>query len=284
LREAFLEPTVSPANGGVGWKEHPEEGLVELVPPRDLMTRLEVLPQGYLAQRNVREKLLLAVTEDAGKESLRRATQGSAPGDQTTQWPQAHYLSPLHPVLDWAVDRALMRLGRNQVPVATAAVEHPTAIVLGTLTNRRGQVVLRSVVGMEFFAPGVAPLIHQDVAELLEQVGFRKGGVNTGTPLDLAAHRGLVREGVEQMTRYMGVLKTERADLLSEPLKEAARGIAAWRRASEVLATQLAPTQAARVRRRIAQHGTDAHELVQSLNARADPMVRVLLVLLPATS
>jgi hypothetical protein len=126
--------------------EHPAESLVELIPPPDLMTRLKVLPQGYLAQRKVREKLLLAVTPEAGMESLRRATQdkvmqGNAPGDQSTQWPQAHYLSPLHPVLDWAVDRALTRLGRNQVPVATAAVGAPTALELGTLTNQRGQVV-----------------------------------------------------------------------------------------------------------------------------------------------
>ncbi|MGH3528803.1 MAG: SNF2-related protein, partial [Pseudonocardiaceae bacterium] len=129
LHEAFPNPAAGHASGGVGWAEHPEEGLVELVPPADLMTRLAVLPQGYLAQRKVREKLLLAVTPEAGIESLRRATQGTSPGDQSTQWPQAHYLSPLHPVLDWAVDRALTQLGRNQVPVATAAVGAPTALV-----------------------------------------------------------------------------------------------------------------------------------------------------------
>jgi hypothetical protein len=261
--------------------EHPEEGLVELVPPPDLMTRLKVLPQGYLAQRKVREKLLLAVTPEAGMESLRRATQGTAPGDQSTQWPQAHYLSPLHPVLDWAVDRALTRLGRNQAPVATAAVGAPTALVLGTLTNKRGQVVLRAVVGMEFFAPGVDPIIHQDVTELLQAAGFRTGAVNPGVPLDLAKYQTLVPVAVAQMHRYMAALKQERASTLSEPLSEAARRIATWCTQSEALATQLAPAQAGRLRRRIEQHGAQAHELVQSLSARAEPMVRVLLLLLP---
>ncbi len=281
LREAFTNPAAGHASNGVGWAEHPEEGLVELVPPDDLMTRLRALPQGYLAQRKVREKLLLAVTPESGAESLRRATQGSKPGDQSTQWPQAHYLSPLHPVLDWAVDRALTRLGRNQVPVATAAVGAPTAIVLGTLTNKRGQVVLRAVVGMEFFAPGVEPMIHQDVADLLQRAGFRTGAVNTGEPLDLAEHQSLVPEAVAQMHRYMGALKQERASTLSEPVKEAARGIAAWRKESEELADRLAPAQAGRVRRRVEQHGAQAHELVQSLSARPEPMVRVLLLLLP---
>ena len=82
------------------------------------------------------DKLLLATTPEAGKESLRRAIQGTAPGDQTTQWPQAHFLSPLHPVLDWAVDRALTRLGRNEVPVITAARRHARRAGAGDADQR----------------------------------------------------------------------------------------------------------------------------------------------------
>ena len=246
LREAFPDPSAPVSRGGVGWAEHPDEHLVELVPPRDLQKRLEVLPQGYLQQRKVREKLLLAVTPEAGTESLRRATQGTAPGDQSTQWPQAHYLSPLHPVLDWAVDRALTRLGRNQVPVATAAVDAPTVIALGTLANQRGQIVLSSTVAMTFFAPPAAPFMEQDVPELLERVGFRSGAVNTGAVLDLDAHAALVPAAVAEMQAYMNMQKRTRADLLSAPLSAAARRVDTWRRASEALADRLAPGQAAR--------------------------------------
>ena len=32
-----------------------------------------------------------------------------------TSWPDASYLAPLHPVLDWAADRALSELGRGQI-------------------------------------------------------------------------------------------------------------------------------------------------------------------------
>jgi superfamily II DNA or RNA helicase len=281
LREAFPDPSAPVSRGGVGWAEHKDEELVELVPPRDLQKRLDVLPQGYLQQRKVRERLLLAVTPEAGNESLRRATQGTAAGDQSTQWPQAHYLSPLHPVLDWAVDRALTRLGRNQVPVATAAVDAPTVIALGTLANQRGQVVLSSTVAMTFFAPPSAPFIEQDVPELLERVGFRSGAVNTGAALDLDAHAALVPAAVAEMQAYMRTQRRLRADLLSEPLGAADRRIAAWRRASETLADGLAPGQAGPLRRRVAEHADQADELVRTLSARADPMVRVLLVLLP---
>ena len=281
LREAFPEPSAPPSRGGVGWAEHPAEDLVELAPPRDLQKRLDVLPQGYLAQRKVRERLVLAVTPEAGNESLRRATQGAKPGDQSTQWPQAHFLSPLHPVLDWAVDRALTRLGRNQVPVAIAAVDAPTVIALGTLANQRGQVVLSSCVAMTYFAPPASPLIEQDDPELLERVGFRSGAVNTGAALDLDAHAWLVPAVVAEMRAYMNLQKRLRADLLSEPLATADRRIEAWRQASQALADHLAPGQAGPLRRRVIQHADAADELVRTLSARADPMVRVLLVLLP---
>jgi hypothetical protein len=75
--------------------------------------------------------------------------------------------------------------------------------------------------------------------------------------------------------------KRTRADLLSEPLRAAAGRIDAWRQASEALAAGLAPAQAGPLRRRVAEHADQADELVRTLSARADPMVRVLLVLLP---
>lgn len=284
LREAFDDPTARPARhgGGVGWAEHPAEGLVELVPPSDLYARLRAtLPPDYLDQRGVKDQMLLATTPEAGDRALRRAVQGTKAGDQSTQWPTAHYLSPLHPVLDWAVDRALTRLGRNQVPVATADVMAPTAVVLGTLANRSGQIVLRAVVGMQFLAPGLAPVIHQDVPELLDEAGFRSGAVNTGAPLDLDPHTGLVPAAVAQMRRYMAVLTTERAGQLSEPLATAARGIEAWAKESAALADGLAPAAGARMRRQIGAHAEQAGKLVDSLTARNEPMVRVLLVLLP---
>src|SRR5205823_631834 len=36
LREAFPDPSAPVSRGGVGWAEHKDENLVELVPPRDL--------------------------------------------------------------------------------------------------------------------------------------------------------------------------------------------------------------------------------------------------------
>lgn len=276
LHEAFAEPGALPDRGGVGWREHPAEGVVELVPPADLMTRLGTLPQSYLAERRVRDRLLLATTRPAADDSLRLARAGD-----DTQWPAAHYLSPLHPVLDWAVDRALAQLGRNHVPVATADVDVPTAITLGTLSNQRGQVVLRSIIAQAFPSASVTPFVFEEVAGLLEDCGFTKGGVNTGATLDLTPHQGLVSAAVKQMHTYMDALRATRLEALSQPIEQARQRIAAWSQQAEALADNRAAAQAARTRREIARHRAAATELADSLTARPDPMIRVLLLLLP---
>jgi superfamily II DNA or RNA helicase len=279
LHEAFREPGANPDRGGVGWREHPTDGVVELIPPADLMTRLAVLPQSYLAERKVRERLLLATTREAGDESLRVARDS-----QDTQWPAAHYLSPLHPVLDWAVDRALARLGRNHVPVAVAGVDHPTAITLGTLSNQRGQVVMRSLIAQEFANGTAEPIIWDDAAEFLDSCGFTQGGVNTGGTLGLVRHQPLVPAAISQMRAYMSTLRNMRAQSLGGPIETIRVRIAAWSQQAEDLAAQRAPAQASRLRREIERTRADAINLADGLTARPDPMVRVLLLLLPESA
>ena len=73
------------------------------------------------------EKLKLVTSMTRGKELL-----ADALGDETgSSWPEAHFLGPLHPVLDWAADRALATLGRNQVFVVRGAVDVPTVLLAG---------------------------------------------------------------------------------------------------------------------------------------------------------
>jgi superfamily II DNA or RNA helicase len=276
LHEAFTAPAAPLEAGGVGWREHPDEGVVELVPPADLMSRLTALPQSYLSERKVRDRLLLATTRTAADESLRLARAG-----ETTQWPTAHYLSPLHPVLDWAVDRALSRLGRNHVPVALADVDVPTAITLGTLSNRRGQVVLRSIVAQEFHDGASEPMVVEDVATLLHDSGFTKASSNTGAEIDLPRHQPLIPAAVSQMRRWMQTLHDLRGAAVVEPIEQAKQRIAGWSEQAEALASTRAPAQATRLRRDADRIRRDTTDLAESLTARPDPMVRVLLLLLP---
>ena len=184
-------------------------------------------------------------------------------------------------MLDWAVDRALSQLGRNHVPVAVADVDAPTVITLGTLSNQRGQVVLRSIIAQAFLSGPAEPIVSEDVAGLLDRSGFTTGSVNTGATLDLVPHQMLVPAAVAQMRRYMGTLRAARLEALSGPIEHAKTRIEVWSKQAEALADKRAPAQAAKMRREVVRTRAAATDLAESLTARPDPMVRVLLLLLP---
>lgn len=279
LREAVHEIYDDPARR-IRWSEDHQDGTVEFVPPTDLMGRLDALPQSYLAQRRIRERLVLAVDQRTGKAELDRARRAVGSG---TSWPEAHFLGPLHPVLDWAADKALSRFGRGEVPVVTGAVDEPLVVGLGTLSNGRGQVVLRALIGLSFFDESIDPYVVQEeqVLDLLHKAGVRDGGINSGRHIDTDRWQSLVPKAIDQMRHYMKGVRQQRTMTVQEPLRRAAYRIRDWRKRSEQLALELAPSHRARMTRSVERHGRQAEDLVKELAAREAPMLRVLAVVVP---
>ena len=154
LRQALTELYERPeepeqrqtGGGGVSWREHGTQHVVEMVPPAGLRHRLSVLPQSYLRERRVQEHLKLATTQTKGARLLTEALSDSS----DSSWPEAHYLGPLHPVLDWAGDRVLAKLGRSSVFAVRGDVDSPTVLLLGTLTNQAGRTVSMVCVSTAF--------------------------------------------------------------------------------------------------------------------------------------
>ena len=154
LRQALTELYERPeepeqrqtGGGGVSWREHGTQHVVEMVPPAGLRHRLSVLPQSYLRERRVQEHLKLATTQAKGARLLTEALSDSS----DSSWPEAHYLGPLHPVLDWAGDRVLAKLGRSSVFAVRGHVDSPTVLLLGTLTNQAGRTVSMVCVSADF--------------------------------------------------------------------------------------------------------------------------------------
>lgn len=178
LKLAFETPTAEPARGGVSWREHLNHALVELAPSKDLRQRLEVLPQSYLRDRKVVEKLVLATTKDRGNAALVAARRD----ESTSLWPEAHYLSPLHPSLEWAADRALESLGRNELFAVDGPNDEASLLLQGTLTNTRGQIVSSTFLVATFPEPddpSFAPTkSYASLAEALAAMGFADDQVN----------------------------------------------------------------------------------------------------------
>ncbi len=209
LISAYATPEAAPSKdgiaGGVRWEEMPDERLVAFEPPADLKQRLEVLPQSYLADRKVLDRLLLATSKQKGKQLLEAALSDTS----DSSWPEALYLGPQHPVLDWAADRALANLARNQVFVVRGDVSDPTLLLVGTLTNRRGQTVAASWVSVEFPNPANPSFAMAEVvespAQLFERVGFGPQMVNPGACATLESFAALVPHGVEAANNQMSV-------------------------------------------------------------------------------
>jgi ERCC4-related helicase len=174
VAEFVTTPHLDPPNG-IKWQVHQQHSIASLSPPKDLKQRLQVLPQSYLRDRRVTETFKLAVTAACGRDEL----AGARSGDSKTTWPEAHYLAPLHPVLEWASDRALAELSRDEIFVARGSVDDPTVLVSVTQSNRRGQIVASSYYTVQFPDPAL-PLTtaHSSAGEAIASLGLST--VNAG--------------------------------------------------------------------------------------------------------
>ncbi len=276
LQEIYLAPEAEPAAGGVRWREHADHGVVSLAPPADLRQRLRALPQSYRQQRNVDTQLTLAITELRGQQSLAEAlNEGAATGG--TSWPEAHYLAALHPVLDWAADRALNTVGRQQIFAVRGETDHPAMLLLGTLTNHRGQVVAASVLVVEFpnaANPGFAPVsVHASVAEAVQAVGVDRR-YNPGPVADLGALQPLVAAAVRAGSRQVEMLMSEaRADVI--------RRLEAWQERADTWAARAdqLPQQTLAIKQR--RVGVAAERELRDRLAPDRALVRPLCMVLP---
>ncbi|UBI09282.1 DEAD/DEAH box helicase family protein [Corynebacterium coyleae] len=190
LNEAFYSaPERSLTAGGVSFQFH-SNGVAELEPPEDLRRRLDALPQDYLADRKVREKFQLATNTTVGNEVMRRARTGQ---DGST-WPKAHFLGPLHPVTDWATDRALAQLSAGEITAIEGDVPTPTVLLMGTLTNKRGQVVSRAFVTV---MDGFLAQTIEDPYAWLRSIGLTEKAINPGTLTVPQDAKDLIERSVE---------------------------------------------------------------------------------------
>jgi hypothetical protein len=282
LAEAYDDPTRPPADrgitdGGVGWRTHPDQGLVELKPPKDLRTRLDALPQSYVSERKVKERLLLATTPGIADDHL-RAARNTVEG---STWPEAHYLSPLHPVLDWAADKVLATAGRNQVPAVYGTVNDPIALVLATLMNQRGQVVSRQYVTVTF--PDGDPTLPLATAQpdlgFLDATGLRSGGINPGA-VDITANlQALIPAAVDAANTALDLTADQQAADLDDRLAQWSARAQRWREQEERVEGERVGASLKKVRN-LAKRVSQEEQIAESL--RPDQrLVRPLLLIAP---
>ncbi len=226
LVEAFHDEADKSLNaGGVAYEPH-DNDIVELTPPRDLRRRFDYLPQDYVSYRKVTERLMLATSQRRGNQHLQAAREG----DSEKSWPRAHFLGPLHPVSEWAADRALINMSQSEIPAALGAVDKPTLLLMGTLTNSRGQVLSRTFLTATegpfgFDVPAGLQAVdvefHEDVYAWLGHIGLTENAINPG--------KFTVPDNVEQLiAAAVEAAHTNLSMVKNTNLEQAEGRIAGW--------------------------------------------------------
>ncbi|MCQ9385743.1 DEAD/DEAH box helicase [Brevibacterium moorei] len=263
--------------GGVGWTTYMGQPIAELTPPRDMLPRLENLPESYLRDRHVKQNFKLVTEKRKGRE-LVEAARNSTNRKDDSLWPEAHYLGPLHPVLEWVSDRALAAVPRRGgVYAVRGAVDYPTVVIHAGLTNKRGQTVASVFSTVEFPDPDNPafglPATFPTIAGLLRELGVTGRRSNPGR-IDIGAYQHLIAPAVD-------AIRENAEAVVQSSTANAQHRVHAWtERNGQWQQTALRMTRSkTRIDRSKAVQGES--ELIQAMQPDRT-LVRPLLLVLPA--
>ncbi|MEO3777291.1 DEAD/DEAH box helicase [Micromonospora sp. B11E3] len=251
-----------------------EDELLTFLAPDDLVHRLTDLPRSYLRAHREGDDLRLKVTFDRrlAQRKLDQARQSKTP-----MWPEIAFLSDVHPMVDWLVDKVLIRLGRQQAPVLTADVPAPVFLIQGVYANRLGQptvVQWMAVSGLPT-SPEIRPM-----DDVLREANVGPTMVNRAEAVPLEPLTRLLPQAVGVARQHLEGKRDEWAEANAEPLETYRQRLTHFRQAS-ILDELPAPHREKR-RQRVDATVQEQHDLLDRLETAGDPLLRVLAVLVPS--
>lgn len=248
--------------------------FLSIATPPDLARRLAALPQSYLAEQGLTERMKVTADRDVAQRSLDAARSST-----NSSWPEVAYLSPLHPLMDWLVDKLLVQVGRNQAPMIAAAVEAPTFCVQGLWSNGQGRPQLVEWMAVTPHDGGEHRI--EDLFEALRRAGVGPGMPNTGQPIDTTPLTAALPGVVEASRRELGRRRAAHDDQVEALLAAPTERLGEWVQRSNQLAFQLDERRRNQRERQVGEVRNDTQRLIESLRTTGDPMIRVLAVLVP---
>lgn len=247
----------------------PDTDLVAFDTPSDLRVRLRDLPDSYLRDRRVHERIRLSASVKYATDRLAKARK-----EGTTLWPDVHFLGPIHPVLDWAATRTLAEFSRNQAPVLAGDVDAPVVLTQAVWSNAQGHVTISrwgAVAGDEWAVT--------DMVQALDAAGIREGAINPGPSWNPAALQALIEPALRAAAADLREHRGQMEAALDQQLDERVQHVAAWQQ----IALELAEGSAARRknRARVDQTTASTLELIDAQRVTGEPFVRVVGVIVP---
>ncbi|GAA1376673.1 helicase-related protein [Catellatospora chokoriensis] len=249
-----------------------EDGLLSLNAPDDLLHRLSDLPRSYLAERRQGDSISLALTFD--RELAARKLDEARKHTQTG-WPEIGFVSDVHPIVDWLVDKVLMRLGRQEAPVLVAAVDEPVFLVQGIWCNKLGQptvVEWMAVTGLPG-DPAVAPM---EQALAAAKVGPAMVNPAQDRPLDKL--QALVPEAIRAARAHLADRRAAWDALIAEQLQATRERLDRFAGQATLFDSLPAPIRTKQVER-INQTVDEEQDRANRLATDGEPLLRLIAVL-----
>lgn len=245
-----------------------DEKILAFTPPADLRRRLKALPASYLAEHKVMDRLRVTFDQAHAQNRLEEA--------RTTKstWPDTSYVTDLHPLVEWLVDKAQVRTPRGHAHVIRGRVEEPVFLVQGTYSNALGQptvVEWMAVSGL----PG-DPYI-EDMFELLERAGVGSSMVNTGEGGDLSELQALVPDAVRAAAAHLETRREQYTARIEADLAEPERRVAEWEQMALDGLEQGGPRRHSR-RKEVEDTAEEQRRLLEKMRTNGEPLLRVLAV------
>lgn len=247
-----------------------DKDLIAFTPPADLIARFRDLPTDYMLEQGIDKRLRLTGSAKYADERLERARSAS-----DTAWPDVHFLAPVHPVLEWAAERAVARFGRNEIPVLSGDVESPVYLTQAVWSNELGRPAIAhwgAVHGLPN-DPDVG-----DFDDALDAAGIIEGATNPGLdPADLADAGYHVAAAVEAATKHLREKRDDiEADLL-ERIDRYRQNLKNWQQAALSIVADSSRRTGSKLT--IEETSDQSMALIDSQAAAGDPFVRVVAVI-----
>ncbi len=249
--------------------------------PDDLRHRLSDLPRSYLdtLRTGADRRLRLHLTFD--REQAQRSLDDARKQRSTdkTLWPVTHYLGELHPVIDWMIDRVLLKLGRQEAPVLLAQVDSPVFLLQGVYCNSLGQPTVVEWMAISGLPgePDIQPMI-----DVLHRAGVNHSMPNSLQKQDLSALQALVPTVVDAAAAYLKGRRDEYDALSAKPLESLRERSARYTQLTLGPDTEAAVESATSTQ--IRQTAQAQIDLADRLRTTGDPLLRLLAVLVPQTA
>lgn len=262
----------------IGWET--DDQILSLKPPPDLMRRLGALPQSYLRQRNLTERLRLTADGETANQSLDDAINQRSDSSETgTAWPEIHHLGPQHPVLEWIADKLLYRLKRDEAIAIPCGVNEPTLLVSGVWSNKLGEPIAAA-----WLAATVEDglVTFEDMHAALSTAGVTDGMVNPQWLGDLDAARALVPAVVNAAESWLTDQLLDQLVPIEERLNRTRERLDRWQEQSRAVADGMkSDLQKRRRLEDIDRRSKQMTALIADHTPADAPLVRIVGALLP---